>query len=213
MQSPYDEANSSFAQTETFTSQYRSFTNTFKDSQSASDFRKIATRFERRPYRPPDADPTIEQIRRDRLHHVSRIYNALIRSDAAKDNGNSIAMRRWVHSAYYPAGLVEAYSHKILDCTLDQAENGFRGWNHNDYSQDERKGDDEDKHVNCATRLDNIIRGLEEEKTICEDVMSSACQIRMFVNAPKAYAARKQANRVGNSKRGRNKAGPDTEVR
>lgn len=35
--------------------------------------------------------------------------------------------------------------------------------------------------------------------------MNSACQIRMFVNAPKAYANRKYQNRVGNSKRGRTK--------
>lgn len=35
--------------------------------------------------------------------------------------------------------------------------------------------------------------------------MNSACQIRMFVNAPKAYANRKYQNRVGNSKRGRPK--------
>lgn len=35
--------------------------------------------------------------------------------------------------------------------------------------------------------------------------MNSACQIRMFVNAPKAYANRKFQNRVGNSKRGKPK--------
>jgi hypothetical protein len=46
---------------------------------------------------------------------------------------------------------------------------------------------------------------LEEEKTICEDVMTSECQIRMFVNAPRAYAQRKKANRQGNSKRGKSK--------
>lgn len=49
--------------------------------------------------------------------------------------------------------------------------------------------------------LDNIITALQQEKSICENVMSSAWQIRMFVNAPKAYAKRKDQNRVGNSKR------------
>jgi len=82
---------------------------------------------------------------------------------------------------------------------------GYRGWDHNDYVADDRKGDDEDRDVDCAARLDNILQALEEEKTICEDVMNSACQIRMFVNAPKAYANRKYQNRVGNSKRGRPK--------
>lgn len=63
----------------------------------------------------------------------------------------------------------------------------------------------EDRDMNCEVRLDSIIRALEEEKTICEDVMNSACQIRMFVNAPRSYANRKCQNRVGNSKRGRPK--------
>lgn len=36
--------------------------------------------------------------------------------------------------------------------------------------------------------------------------MTSGCQIRMFVNAPKAYANRKFQNRVGNSKRGKPKS-------
>ncbi|KAF2180083.1 hypothetical protein K469DRAFT_796981 [Zopfia rhizophila CBS 207.26] len=53
-------------------------------------------------------------------------------------------------------------------------------------------------------RTQNIITGLEEERTIREDVMTSACQIRMFVNAPQACAQRKVANCNGNSKRGRN---------
>ena len=70
---------------------------------------------------------------------------------------------------------------------------------------DDRKGEDEDRDVTCEERLESIIRALEEEKTICEDVMNSACQIRMFVNAPKAYANRKYQNRVGNSKRGKPK--------
>ena len=79
---------------------------------------------------------------------------------------------------------------------------GFRGWPHNDYASDDRKGGEgEDKNLDCAERLDSIIRSLQQEKTICEDIMTSKCQIRMFVNAPRAYAARKSANRVGNSKR------------
>ncbi|KAF2871361.1 hypothetical protein BDV95DRAFT_494273, partial [Massariosphaeria phaeospora] len=188
---------------------YDGFKGIFGDSEQARGFRKDATRFNRNPYRPPESDHTIAEIDSDRLHHVERIYRAMTRPDAAKDNGGSIAMRRWVHSAYYDSGLVEAYCHKLLDCLIAQATVGFRGWTHNDYVADDRKGEDADKDVSCAERLDNIIRALEEEKTICEDVMNSACQIRMFVNAPKAYANRKQQNRVGNSKRGRTKE-PDT---
>ncbi|KAF2750321.1 hypothetical protein M011DRAFT_397460, partial [Sporormia fimetaria CBS 119925] len=184
-------------------SQYSPFRGCFPDSESARDYRIAGTRFDRKPYRPPDNDPSIETLRSSRQIHIQRIYDAMTRSDAAKDNPGSIAMRRWAHSAFYPSALVEAYAHKVFDCLLKQAQEGFRGWNHNDYASDERKGEPEDKNVNCAERLDNIIRGLEEEKTICEDVMTSACQIRMFVNAPRAYARRKEANRHGNSKRGK----------
>jgi hypothetical protein len=129
----------------------------------------------------------------------------MTRGDKARDNEKSIAMKRWVHGAYYKSHLVEAHCHKVFDCLLEQAKLGYRGWDHNDYVADDRKGEDEDRDVDCAARLDNIIRALEQEKTICEDVMNSACQIRMFVNAPKAYANRKYQNRVGNSKRGRMK--------
>ncbi|KAF2467696.1 uncharacterized protein BDR25DRAFT_234019, partial [Lindgomyces ingoldianus] len=185
--------------------QYPGFRGIFADAYGASHFRKSATRFKRKPYQAPEADCSIAEIVAHRSFHISRIYNAMTRVDAAKDNPNSIAMRRWVHSAYYPSDLVEAYAHKILDCLIQQAKYGFRGWHHNDYAQDERKSEDEDKNVDCKGRLANVIKGLEEEKTICEDVMMSAAQVRMFVNAPRAYARRKEANRVGNSKRGRNK--------
>jgi hypothetical protein len=133
----------------------------------------------------------------------------MTRGDKARDNEKSIAMKRWVHGAYYKSHLVEAHCHKVFDCLLEQARLGYRGWDHNDYVADDRKGEDEDRDVDCAARLDNIIRALEQEKTICEDVMNSACQIRMFVNAPKAYANRKYQNRVGNSKRGRMKDAED----
>jgi hypothetical protein len=108
---------------------------------------------------------------------VERIYNAMTSGEAAKDNRGSIAMKRWVLDAHYPPDLVEAYAHKLFDCLLAQAKEGFRGWVHNDYVADERKGEDIDKDVDCAGRLDNIVQALEHEKTICEDVMNSACQI------------------------------------
>jgi hypothetical protein len=184
---------------------FKSFEGYFQDSESAKVFRKVETRGTRMPYRPPDSDSSIGDIERDRLYHVKRIYNAMTRGDRARDNEKSIAMKRWVHGAYYKSQLVEAYSHKVLDCLLEQAKKGYRGWDHNDYVADDRKGEDEDRDVDCAARLDNIILALEEEKTICEDVMNSACQIRMFVNAPRAYANRKYQNRVGNSKRGKPK--------
>ncbi|KAF2788878.1 hypothetical protein K505DRAFT_254499, partial [Melanomma pulvis-pyrius CBS 109.77] len=182
---------------------YTPFRGMFGESESARNFRKVALRFDRKPYRPPDSDPTIWKIENERLDHVKRIYDAMIRPDAAKDNPKSNAMRRWVEDPFYDSALVEAYAHRILDCLLAQAKEGFRGWKHDDYTQDERKGEVEDTEVSCEERLSNIIRALEEEKTICEDVMNSACQIRMFVNAPKAYAGRKLNNRVGNSKRKR----------
>ncbi|KAF2241096.1 hypothetical protein BU26DRAFT_441466, partial [Trematosphaeria pertusa] len=196
-------STTSAAQAPARASRYQPFRSKFPNPESASAFRKIATRFNRKPYRPPDTDGSIDEIAKERYHHVERIYNAMTRADAARDNAASIAMKRWVHGAYYDSSLVEAYSHKVLDCLLSQAREGFRGWTHNDYVTDDRKGEDEDRDVSCTGRLNNIIRALEEEKTICEDVMNSACQIRMFVNAPKAYANRKYQNRVGNSKRGR----------
>ncbi|KAJ4301758.1 hypothetical protein N0V90_003852 [Kalmusia sp. IMI 367209] len=186
-------------------SKYEPYRAQFNSPEHARTYRKDATRFNRKPYRPPDTDNTIAEVERDRLHHVERIYNAMIRCDVARDNKGSIAMKRWVHGAYYDSNLVEAYAHKVLDCLLLQAKQGFRGWVHNDYVADDRKGEDEDRDVSCEGRLHSIVCALEEEKTICEDVMNSACQIRMFVNAPKAYANRKYQNRVGNSKRGRTK--------
>jgi hypothetical protein len=186
-------------------STYKAYEGNFQDSESAKNCRKTQTRGNRLPYRPPDTDPTIADIERSRPYNVERIYNAMTRGDKARDNEKSIAMKRWVHGAYYKSHLVEAHCHKVFDCLLEQAKLGYRGWDHNDYVADDRKGEDEDRDVDCAARLDNIIRALEQEKTICEDVMNSACQIRMFVNAPKAYANRKYQNRVGNSKRGRMK--------
>jgi hypothetical protein len=190
-------------------SQYESFRNLFHTSEEARDYRRRATRFDRVPYCDPTTDTTIAEIEHDRQRHVMRIYNAITSGEDAKDNRGSIAMKRWVLDAHYPADLVEAFAHKVFDCLLAQAKDGFRGWVHNDYVADERKGDDIDKEIDCAGRLENIIVALKEEKTICEDVMNSACQIRMFVNAPRAYANRKHQNRVGNSKRGRTKDTPE----
>ena len=146
-------------------------------------------------------DPSIADIEADRHLHVGRIYNAMVRGDIAGDNPKSVAMKRWVREPHYPSDLVEAFAHKVFDCVLEQAKDGFRGWHQNDYVIDDRKGDDDDRDVDCAGRLKNVVLALECEKTICEDVMTSACQIRMFVNAPRAYANRKHQNRIGNSKR------------
>jgi hypothetical protein len=192
---------------------YEPFQNLFHTSDEARDHRRRGTRFDRLPYFDPNTDASIAEIERDREKHVMRIYNAMTSGESAKDNRGSIAMKRWVLDAHYPPDLVEAYSHKVFDCLLAQAKEGFRGWVHNDYVADERKGDDIDKDVDCAGRLNNIIAALEREKTICEDVMNSACQIRMFVNAPRAYANRKHQNRVGNSKRGRTKDTPDSSTK
>jgi hypothetical protein len=192
---------------------YRPYSQLFQSSEDAKRHRHVDTRFNREPYIPQSQDSTIVSIEAERGHHVQRIYNAMTSGNSTRDNTGSIAMKRWVHAAHYPANLVEAYAHKVFDCLLAQAKDGFRGWHHNDYVVDDRKGEDEDRDVNCEERLDNIIRALEEEKTICEDVMNSACQIRMFVNAPKAYSNRKHQNRVGNSKRGRAKDPSDTNSR
>ncbi|OSS44065.1 hypothetical protein B5807_11189 [Epicoccum nigrum] len=134
----------------------------------------------------------------------------MVRGDRAEDNPGSIAMKRWVTCAHYQPDVIEAFAHKVFDCLLAQVKEGFRGWHHNDYVDDDRKGEERDYKVDCEGRLDNIIDALEREKTICEDVMNSGSQIRMFVNAPIAYAARKYQNRLGNSKRGRaNMADPN----
>ncbi|KAF2020106.1 hypothetical protein BU24DRAFT_477249 [Aaosphaeria arxii CBS 175.79] len=181
---------------------YSKFRGTFQSSDHARQYRKIALRFDRKPYQYPDVDETIHDLVRNRQYHIKRIYDAMVRPDVAQDNPGSIAMRRWVHNAYYDSDMVEAFSNKVFDCLIKQTEEGFRGWHHNDYASDERKGSEtEDKNLNCAERLDSVIHSLEREKTICEDIMNSACQIRMFVNAPRAYAVRKSANRAGNSKR------------
>jgi hypothetical protein len=188
---------------------YEPFQCRFDTPEHARDHRRLGTRFHREPYIPPETDESIAEIEAHRQRHVERIYDAMTSGELAKDNNGSIAMKRWVLDAHYPPDLVEAYAHKVFDCLLQQAKEGFRGWIHNDYVADERKGEIHDKEVNCAQRLDNIISALQQEKTICEDVMNSACQIRMFVNAPTAYANRKHQNRVGNSKRGRTKDTPD----
>lgn len=165
----------------------------------------MCTRFGRQPYIHPEDDPTIIEIEKNRGQEVGRIYDAMTRADRARDNVNSIAMKRWVNCAHYKTDLVEAFAHKVFDCLIVQVREGFRGWHHNDYVDDDRKGEKEDREADCMGRLENILDALEREKTICEDVVNSASQIRMFVNAPIAYAARKHQNRVGNSKRGRTK--------
>lgn len=179
------------------------------NSAAAREYRRQKTQFNRVPYRVPETDDTIEDIENNRRVHVERIYNAMTSGEKYRDNPTSIAVKRWVVEAHYPADLVEAYAHKVFDCLLEQVKRGFRGWPHNDYVADERKGEEIDRAVDCAGRLNNVIESLEFEKTICEDVLNSACQIRTFVNAPKAYANRKHQNRLGNSKRGRAKDATD----
>ena len=178
---------------------FEPFGGLFNSSADAKRHRHLKMRFDRRAYNSNDV--SIPGIEADRTKQVERIYNAMIRGDLARDNYKSVAMKRWTREPHYPSDLVEAYAHKVFDCLLQQAKEGFRGWHHNDYVVDDRKGDDVDRDTDCAGRLDNIILALEQEKTICEDVMNSACQIRMFVNAPRAYANRKHQNRIGNSKR------------
>lgn len=200
---------------------YGPFLGRFRTSEEAKGYRRDRMRFGRRPWRDPESDPTIAETENSRDYHVERIYNAMISGEFARDNAKSTALKRWVHEPHYQADLVEAYAHKVFDCLLEQVKHGFRGWHQNDYVNDERKGEDDDKDIDCAGRLgtcllysnfrstrtnsihcvDNIVAALQQEKSICENVMSSAWQIRMFVNAPKAYAKRKDQNRVGNSKR------------
>ncbi|KAL1605775.1 hypothetical protein SLS59_003579 [Nothophoma quercina] len=182
---------------------YLPYRGLFDDSSAAREHRHFSTRFGRHPHIDPAEDATIKEVEDARKHHVGRIYDAMISGDRAQDNAGSIAVKRWVTGAHYKSDLVEAFAHKILDCLLVQVKEGFRGWGHNDYAEDDRKAVADDKEIDCMGRLDNIIEALEREKTICEDVVNSACQIRMFVNAPIAYAARKEQNRIGNSKRGR----------
>ncbi|KAL1798546.1 hypothetical protein ACET3X_002583 [Alternaria dauci] len=180
---------------------YGPFRGYFQNSEEAKEYRRKKMRFNREPWRDPANDPTIELVERNRSINVERIYNAMICGDYARDNTGSTALKRWVEEPHYQSDLVEAYAHKLFDCLIEQVKMGFRGWQQNDYVNDERKGEDEDKDVDCAGRLDNIVEALRLEKTICENVMCSAWQIRMFVNAPKAYSKRKDQNRVGNSKR------------
>ncbi|KAL6710148.1 hypothetical protein ACN47E_009939 [Coniothyrium glycines] len=182
-------------------SKYDTFRGCFPSAHSAKQYRHDSMRFDRQPCRDPSSDPTIADVEAHRHEHVERIYNAMIRSDIARDNPNSTALKRWVYDAHYPSLMVESYAHKVFDALLEQVKHGFRGWHQNDYVVDERKGDDEDRDIDCIGRLENIISALEQEKSICENVMASSSQIRMFVNAPKAYSKRKDQNRVGNGKR------------
>lgn len=192
---------------------YSPYRGLFPNSNAARDHRHLSTRFGRQPYILPEDDHTIEEVERNRNYHVGRIYDAMIWGDRAQDNAGSIAMKRWVNGAHYKSDLIEAFAHKVFDCLLVQVKEGFRGWHHNDYVDDDRKGEKEDREADCSNRLENIIDALEREKTICEDVVNSASQIRMFVNAPIAYAARKYQNRQGNSKRGRTKDASDSDRR
>ena len=192
---------------------YLPYRGLFDDSSAAREHRHFSTRFGRHPHIDPAEDATIKEVEDARKHHVGRIYDAMISGDRAQDNAGSIAVKRWVTGAHYKSDLVEAFAHKILDCLLVQVKEGFRGWGHNDYAEDDRKAVADDKEIDCMGRLDNIIEALEREKTICEDVVNSACQIRMFVNAPIAYAARKEQNRIGNSKRGRTRGTDDPNPR
>lgn len=195
------------------TTPYKPYRRLFADTDAARAHRHFSTRFGRQPYIPPEEDDTIGQVERDRTLNVGRIYDAMICGDRAQDNPGSIAMKRWVTGAHYKPDLVEAFAHKVFDCLLVQVKEGFRGWHHNDYVDDDRKGEKEDREANCAHRLEYIIDALEREKTVCEDVVNSASQIRMFVNAPIAYAQRKVQNRQGNSKRGRAKDASDPNQR
>jgi hypothetical protein len=195
------------------TTPYSPYRCLFADTDAARAHRHMSTRFGRHPYIPPEEDDTIGSVERDRTLNVGRIYDAMICGDRAQDNPGSIAMKRWVTGAHYKSDLVEAFAHKVFDCLLVQVKEGFRGWHHNDYVDDDRKGEKEDREADCAHRLEHIIDALEREKTVCEDVVNSASQIRMFVNAPIAYAQRKVQNRQGNSKRGRAKDTSDPNLR
>lgn len=195
------------------TTPYGPYRGLFTDSDAAKAHRHLCTRFGRQPYIFPEDDDTIELVEHNRQTNVGRIYDAMICGDRAQDNPGSIAMKRWVTGAHYKSDLVEAFAHKIFDCLLVQVKEGFRGWHHNDYVDDDRKGEKEDREADCEHRLEYIIDALEREKTVCEDVVNSASQIRMFVNAPIAYAQRKVQNRQGNSKRGRAKDTSDPNLR
>ncbi|OAL45370.1 hypothetical protein IQ07DRAFT_662265 [Pyrenochaeta sp. DS3sAY3a] len=183
---------------------YQQFKGLFTTSSQAKQYRQ--QQMSNRPYQDPMLDPTLAPIENNRAAVVQQIYNAMISAHMARDNQGSVAMRRWVSSAYYDSSLVESYAHKIYDCLIDQVKFGYRGWPQNDYLSDDRKGDVDDKDVNCGERLNRIIVALMQEKTICEDVLQSASQIRMFINAPNAYAKRKDQNRNGNKRRNKDDA-------
>jgi hypothetical protein len=180
---------------------YGPFQHRFRGPEEAKQYRRTKARCNRTPWLKPEDDETIGQVERERDRHVERIYNAMVSGHRYRDNKASTAEKRWVTGAHYDPAMIEAYAHRVFEALMEQVKEGYRGWAQNDYVNDERKGEDDDKDADCAMRLDNIVDALELEKTICENVMSSAWQIRMFVNAPKAYAKRKYQNRVGNSKR------------
>jgi hypothetical protein len=132
---------------------YGPFLGRFQTSADAKTYRREKMRFNRGPWRDPDSDPTIAETENNRNLHVERIYNAMICGDFARDNAKSTALKRWVHEPHYQSDLVEAYAHKVFDCLLEQVTKGFRGWGQNDYVNDERKGEDDDKDIDCAGRL------------------------------------------------------------
>lgn len=132
---------------------YGPFLGRFSNSEHARIYRRNKMRFGRMPWRDPESDPTIAETENNRDFHVERIYNAMVCGDFARDNANSTALKRWVYGAHYQSDLVEAYAHKVFDCLLEQVKKGFRGWHQNDYVIDERKGDDDDKDIDCAGRL------------------------------------------------------------
>lgn len=94
--------------------QYSPFSGVFRSPEQARNYRRTATRCNRKPYRPPESDPTIQDISNNRETHVRRIYEAMINGDQAQDNPNSIAMRRWVQAAHYDSTMVsEALSNTM----------------------------------------------------------------------------------------------------
>lgn len=180
---------------------YGSFGRYFHDRDAAKQYRRSHAPWARQPFREPHTDPTIAEIENDRQTHVERIYNAMIRRDHFRDNVGVAAWKRWVAEAHYPSRLVEAYAHKVFDSLLQSVKEGYNGYHNHDFVDQSRRRDEEDREVNCAGRLDNIIRALELEKTICEDVMLSSTKTRTFVNAPRSYMKRKEQNRNGNAQR------------
>jgi len=93
---------------------YPPYLGKFSTSEDARNFRKTAAHAERKPYKHPASDPTIEQLKSRRLENVKLLYEAMTRTDAAKDNAGSLAMKRWVLNPHYEPDIIEAYCHKIF---------------------------------------------------------------------------------------------------